>query len=339
MYSTTAYLYQQIVRVVLVDTSGGYFTARYDPVYAKQLTINKGVDNVVLFEFVNQDQKPVNVAGSTFVFRLIDQAGQALLLEKTMEILSAGTGRAKAVITAAETLDWVAQPASYSIERAAGNYVQAVYVDDNSSARGVAYVVDSVQPQHIPSRTLTIPRLYGSPTVFFPPDKAIYYSSEIENPEYLTTFQMQLDQYTGIIKFEAQDFYSTRWLDASPAFEYRTETSLQHFTVAGHFARLRAAFDNRQGQGATASVTVSTEGVVTGVAVDAPGTGYVSAPRVTIQGNGAGAAAAATLGAGGIVAGVTVTAGGSGYTPIDIQGSQRATVVIDGGAVTEILYR
>ena len=48
MYSTTVYLYQQLVRVLLVDTSGGYFTARYDPVYAKQLTINKGVDNVLL---------------------------------------------------------------------------------------------------------------------------------------------------------------------------------------------------------------------------------------------------------------------------------------------------
>ena len=42
MYSTTVYLYQQITRVLLVDTSGGYFTARYDPVYARTLTINKG---------------------------------------------------------------------------------------------------------------------------------------------------------------------------------------------------------------------------------------------------------------------------------------------------------
>jgi hypothetical protein len=46
MYSTTVYLYQQIIRVLLIDTSGGYFTARYDPVYAKTLTVNKGVDNV-----------------------------------------------------------------------------------------------------------------------------------------------------------------------------------------------------------------------------------------------------------------------------------------------------
>jgi hypothetical protein len=71
MYSTTAYLYQQIIRVLLIDTSGGYFTARYDPVYAKTLTVNKGVDNVLLFEFINQDQKPVNITGSTFRFRLL----------------------------------------------------------------------------------------------------------------------------------------------------------------------------------------------------------------------------------------------------------------------------
>ena len=93
MYSTTAYLYQQLVRVLLVDTSGGYFTARYDPVYAKQLTINKGVDNVLLFEFINQDQKPVNIAGSSFVFRVVNQAGDELLITKDMEILSSALGR------------------------------------------------------------------------------------------------------------------------------------------------------------------------------------------------------------------------------------------------------
>ena len=86
MYSTTAYLYQQIIRVLLIDTSGGYFTARYDPVYAKTLTVNKGVDNVLLFEFINQDQKPVNITGSTFRFRLLNQTGDELLLEKDYEV-------------------------------------------------------------------------------------------------------------------------------------------------------------------------------------------------------------------------------------------------------------
>ena len=98
MYSTTVYVYQQRARVIMLDSSGQYFTMRYEPVYAKKLTINKGVDNVLLFEFINQDEKPVNIAGSTFVFRLVNQAGDELLLSKEMEVLSAALGRVKVVL-------------------------------------------------------------------------------------------------------------------------------------------------------------------------------------------------------------------------------------------------
>jgi len=117
MYSTTVYLYQQITKVLLVDTSGGYFTARYDPVYAKQLTVNKGVDNVLLFEFINQEQKPVNITGSAFVFRLMSQNGDRVLVEKDMTSLSNSLGRVKVVLDIEDTINLVAQPASYSIQR------------------------------------------------------------------------------------------------------------------------------------------------------------------------------------------------------------------------------
>jgi len=115
MYSTTAYLYQQIQTVLLVDISGDYFTYRWNPVYSKPLTINKGVDNVLLFEFVNQDQKPVNVSGSEFIFRLLNQTGDAVLLTKEVTLLSPVTGRARVVISALDTDPILAQPASYSL--------------------------------------------------------------------------------------------------------------------------------------------------------------------------------------------------------------------------------
>jgi hypothetical protein len=339
MYSTTLYLYQQLVRVLLIDTSGGYFVRRYDPVYAKSLTINKGVDNVLLFEFINQDQKPVNITGSSFVFRLINQSGEVLMLEKTMDILSASTGRVKVTLTNADTVDFVAQPASYSVQRTAGDYVQAVYVDDNSGARGNALIVDSVQPQHLPSSTLTIPDIYGNPTEFFPPQLAEYFSSEVEAPGYLTTFQMYLDTYTGTIKFQGQDAQGIAWTDASISYQYVAESAWHYFTVTGHYSRLRIAFDNRQGQGATATATVSTEGVVTGISVTAPGTDYQGAARITIVGNGSGAQATSTVNGNGGVGSITVTAGGAGYTPLQIQNTVRANVIIDAGAVTSISYR
>ena len=95
MYITTAYLYQQIQKVLLIDISGNYFDARWKPVYAKNLKLNLGVDNVILFQFQNQDQKPVNIDGSTFTFRIISQNGQDLLYAKELVSLNNTSGRAK----------------------------------------------------------------------------------------------------------------------------------------------------------------------------------------------------------------------------------------------------
>lgn len=336
-YSTTMYVYQQITRVLLVDTSGGYFTLRYSPVYAKSLTINKGVDNVLLFEFINQDQKPVNILGSSFVFRLLDQAGTTLLVEKPMTILSASTGRVKVVLDINDTLDLVAQPASYSIQRTAGDYVQAAYVGADATARGDANVVDSVKPQHLPSRELTIPLLYGGPNQGNP-QPSLYYSSEILEPRYLTTVQAFLDCYTGTMKFEGLRELGETWESASQTYNYLAETGWKYWTIVGNWSSLRMAFNNRLGNGATATATVDTQGVVTGIAVSNVGSNYPAAPRVVIVGNGSGARAVATA-SGGAVGSITLLDGGSGYTGLTLNNPATAKVVLDGGAFTAITYR
>jgi hypothetical protein len=356
MYSTTLYLYQQIVRVLLIDTSGGYFTARYDPVYAKYLTVNKGVDNVLLFEFINQDQKPVNITGSAFVFRLLSQNGDRLLVEKPMEILSATVGRAKVVLDTADTIEIVAQPSSYSIQRASGNYVQAVYVDDNSGARGYCDIVDSVLPEFVPSTPLTIPTIYGKAQQLQPgptdwPDWANspppvnttqlteFYSSYIDTShQSLTTVKMDLDTFTGTIKFQAAENYESIWYDVSPSYEYLAETSTQYFNIQGFHPLLRVAFNNSIGWGATATAT-TTDGVVTSIALGNLGQGYIARPRVQILGNGAGARAVAAVGSDGTVSAITILSGGSGYTPVQFQGTQTATVYLDNGTVTNLQYR
>ena len=356
-YSTTAYIYQQINRVMLVDTSGGYFTLRYSPVYAKSLTVNKGVDNVLLFEFINQDQKPVNITGSSFVFRLMSQNGDRLLLEKPMEILAASVGRAKAVITAEETWVWVAQPASYSIQRSAGNYVQAAYVDANSQARADCNIVDSILPQFVPSSELTIPTIYGKESQVQPgptswPDWALqpqpqntimlteFYSSYINTSQQnLTTVKMDMDHYTGTVKFQAAQDYESVWYDVTENWNFLDETSTQYFNVVGFYPLIRACFNNSIGYGASASVNVSDEGVVTSIDITNRGYNYLAPPKIQILGNGAGAEAVAVVGADGGVGPIIVTAGGSGYTPIQVQSSQKATVLITTGYITNLQYR
>jgi hypothetical protein len=355
MYSTTVYLYQQITRVLLIDTSGGYFTARYDPVYAKQLTVNKGVDNVLLFEFINQDQKPVNITGSGFVFRLLNQAGDQVLLEKEMTALSSTLGRVKVTLTTSDTINLVSQPASYSIQRTSGSYVQAAYVDANSQARADCNIVDSVLPEFVPSADLTIPTIYGKAQQVQPgptnwPDWALtpapvnttqlteFYSSFIETEgKSLTTVKMDLDHYTGTIKFQAADNYLSVWRNVSPTYEFLSETGTKHFNIQGYYPLLRACFNNAIGTGGQASATV-VNGVVTGFTVQNPGMNYLAAPRVQILGDGSGATAQATVNSGSLVS-IAVVTGGSGYVPIQFQGTQTATVLIDNGTITNLQYR
>lgn len=358
MYSTTAYLYQQITKVLLIDTSGGYFTARYDPVYAKSLTVNKGVDNVLLFEFINQEEKPVNITGSTFVFRLMNQAGNELFLEKPMTVLSATLGRVKVVLDSSDTINLVAQPGSYSIQRTSGDYVQAAYVDANSQARADCNIVDSILPSFVPSAELTIPTIYGKAPQVQPgptnwPDWALtpppvnttqlteFYSSFIPtNGQRLTTIKMDLDTFTGTIKVQAADNYESIWVDVTESTTYLSETGSIYINVLGYYPLLRVAFNNSKGFGAMATINVTPLGEVESINVTNPGQGYVAIPKVQILGDGAGAQAECiSVSPDGTIGPIVVTAPGAGYWPIQYQGTQQATVLISNGYVTNLQYR
>ena len=344
MYSTQVYIYQQITRVLLMDTGAGEtFIYRYDPVYAKQLTINKGVDNVLLFEFINQQEKPVNITGSTFLFRVISTAGDELLLEKPMVTLNAATGRAKVTLTSAELLEVLAQPASYSIQRSSGNLVEAVFTNAQAGARAPANIVDSILPQHVPSAPLTIPTIklsaQGSPDGIawtqWPSNpyysgnpnggnfynsflNTEYFSSFIEPTKGITTVQMTLVGYTGTIKAQAAENYQSIFYNVTESTTYYDETRTIYMNIIGWHPIIRLCFNNSifavpDQPGLPALATAITEnGVVTAINVLNGGNGYLAPPKINIIGSGAGATAEATI-SGGVVTGITVTNGGSGY--------------------------
>ena len=345
MYSTQVYIYQQLTRVLLMDTGAGEtFTYRYDPVYAKQLTINKGVDNVLLFEFINQQEKPVNITGSTFLFRAINTAGDQILVEKELVTLSATTGRAKVTLTSAEMLEVLAQPATYSIQRTQpSGLVEAVFTNAQAGARAPVNIVDSVLPQYVPSAPLTIPTLKlsaqasvdgtawsqnpSNPYWAGNPNGGNYWSG-FKNPEYfssfiepvnaVTTVQMTLDGYTGTIKAQAAENYESIWYNVTESTTYYNKTGTIHMNIVGWHPLLRVCFNNsifavpdQPGIPAIAYATTS-NGVVTSITVTNGGSGYLAPPKINIIGDGAGATAEATV-SGGVVTGITVTNGGSGY--------------------------
>jgi hypothetical protein len=364
MYSTTVYLYQQITKVLLIETDGGYFTARYEPVYAKKLTVNKGVDNVLLFEFINQEQKPVNITGSSFLFRLLNQEGDTVLLAKEMVTLNAPTGRVKVTLTDQETSAILAQPASYSIAKTSGGLTTSVFVDAKAGARADCDIVDSVLPQHIPSSPCVIPTVDISAMVdytgisqqqynywqqpnqvstYAPYNSNEFYSSFIEPVGPVTTIQMDLVQYTGTIKVQAAETYQSLWHNVTDSTSYSNHTGTIHINVLGYHNLLRVVFNNslwvtpnNPGYPATGNVIVS-NGVVTGVEITNPGFGYTAPPLILFIGDGAGATAQATV-YNGAISSVTVTNGGSGYRPVPPGGLSAACAFLTG-LVQNILYR
>lgn len=235
MYATPAYLYQQIQPVLLVDISGvgEVFNRRWDPVYAKNLKLNLGVDNVILFQFQNQDQKPVNISGSTFTFRIISQNGENLLYATELVALNAATGRAKVTVPAADTLLLQQQPASWSLEVSSGVLDQAVFTDDNAGARGSIDIVDSVLPAFVASRVLTIPDQA--------PVNNTYYSSTLStNGTRLTSFQIDTATYTGNISVEAASYNADtdpEWYGVSFT-DLRTGNLVSQLTLANSSERV-----------------------------------------------------------------------------------------------------
>jgi hypothetical protein len=359
MYSTTAYLYQQRYPVLLIDTSGAYFTARWDPVYSKPITVNKGVDNVLLFEFVNQDQKPVNITGSEFTFRLINQEGDQIIAEEPMEILSAVYGRAKVTLSRNVCDLFDAQTGSYSIERYSGNLHQSAFVDEGANGRGVAYILDSTFPQYEPSATVTMPTIYGPegypsaapytnrpdwalPVNAPPPSFVENYSSYVNGqPTGTGTFIVKLNTFTGNLKVQAAETYESVWYDASDSYAFYANTSNTVINVYGFHNLLRLAVNQYGGQNgaqqAQANATVE-NGAVTTINIQNPGSGYLAEPLVTIAGAGAGATATANINNSGAITSITVTNGGSGYSPVP-PSQVAASVIITPGVIERITFR
>ena len=362
MYSTQIYIYQQIQRVLVLDSSGAYFDRRWDPVYAKKLTINKGVDNVILFEFVNQDQKPVNITGSQLRFKLINLAGTAQLIEKDMVIINAQYGRAKVTLTSAETSEFPPDPSSYSIERASGNLVEAVFVDAQAQARGDVDIVDSVKPAFVPSHLVTIPTIYGPDSYMDPvfnanyPDWALNppgaYGNVYQDPQRfsshvnsdgssLTTFQMEMDHYTGNVKVQGSQNYESVWTDVTELQSYYNKTGTDYINVLGYHPLLRLVSDQWPGTIQTQVATATAygaNGVITSITVNQPGYGYLAPPRVNIIGLGAGAVAEAEI-EGNSVSAINVINGGQGYISNPQQSNQIAAISLNRGAIISILVR
>ena len=331
MYSTPVYLYQQKQQVLLPATDGSYFQRRWQPVYAKKLKVNRGVDNVILFEFINQDQKPVNISGSTITYRMMSTDGDELLIAKDLEILNALHGRAKVTLTTAELDIIEEQTATWSLERASGNLYETVFTDAYSAGRGQVDIVDSVYPDFVESTILELPE----PTIKRSAANGDrnYTSMAYTANNTLTTFQLDFDNFTGnVIAQGSETQIGPDWYDIGLQTVYANQNTRSYINIDGRHNWIRFQL-NQYGLSGEGVATVA-NGAVTAI-TSAGGSEWYGAgnPNVDIEGNpgGTGATATATLN-NNSVGSITVTNGGQGYIEVPL-------VKINNGRITQILYR
>ena len=331
MYSTPVYLYQQKQQVLLPATDGSYFQRRWQPVYAKKLKVNRGVDNVILFEFINQDQKPVNISGSTITYRMMSTDGDELLIAKDLEILNALHGRAKVTLTTAELDIIEEQTATWSLERASGNLYETVFTDAYSAGRGQVDIVDSVYPDFVESTILELPE----PTIKRSAANGDrnYTSMAYTANNTLTTFQLDFDNFTGnVIAQGSETQIGPDWYDIGLQTVYTNQDTRSYINIDGRHNWIRFQL-NQYGLSGEGVATVA-NGAVTAI-TSAGGSEWFGAgnPNVDIEGNpgGTGATATATLNSNS-VGSITVTNGGQGYIEVPL-------VKINNGRITQILYR
>jgi len=246
-YATQVFIYTQSQFVIINTSVSGRI---YMPQYSKPLTIHKGVDNQLRFQFLNSEQKPVNITGKTITCRVLNYNGTEVLIRKALTLQLPVTGIAVLQLNAAEIEDIPAQKAFYSLEIPVGEFDFPVFVDQNSGARGDMNIVNSILPSFVPSEVVTIPTGQDFPNLH--PNSSgsnfTYYSSVIntqDNP--ILTIQAQYNEYEGNIVIQGSTIVDNDWYDITAA-EYSNISETKGYTINGFHPFIRLQFNSEQGE-------------------------------------------------------------------------------------------
>ena len=253
---TQVYLFNQRQLVVLLERQPGVATRRYEKVYSKNLTVSRGVDNILEFAFVNQDQKPVNITGKEITCRILNANGTKILLQKTLVPLLPLTGITSLQLDIGDLEGIDGQSCFYSLEIPVGTFDYPVFVDSQGGARGVINIVNSVLPSFVESKVITIPSHPQpdkindnvNPEVQPAGDNGAktYYSSVVNTVESpLLTLQLYFNQFTGNVQFEGSTLADFAfYYQIGPTEDYLNITDTRGYNIEGYHPYVRVKIKN-----------------------------------------------------------------------------------------------
>lgn len=233
MYSTNVYNYKQRQIVVL---NSGNSPRRYHNVYAKDLTLNRGVDNILQFHILDQEQKPINISDLSIAFRILDKEGKKILLEQTLTNTLPVTGHCQLELISSD-LDGISpQKCFYTLQMPNDGLNTALFMNNNAGARGVLHIVDSIMPEFVPSATITIPS-HPYPTLL---NAVTFYTSVFStNHQSNLTLQTKLTGYKGTMNVQGSTTGQGDWYDISDVETYNNYSDTKYIHVTGYHPYMR----------------------------------------------------------------------------------------------------
>jgi hypothetical protein len=217
MLNLPVYLYTPVIRVFL-DLENS--TKRgVDMMYHGYAKIAKGLTNTMQFNFINGDQRPIDVSEKEFVFKMFDPYTNKEVLSKDLDILDDGVafstrGQTKLVIDSNLTRNIIPGHYRYSVLRISGANLEPVYTDGASRLDGSILLEDGVTAKHIPSET----------SVFLKNQNDLYTAGPVaanrdgRGNNNLHTFTLHFTNFTGNFKiFATLDNSSSNpnWVEVS----------------------------------------------------------------------------------------------------------------------------
>jgi hypothetical protein len=220
------------------------------PVYAKPLTLNKGVDNKIQFQFLNQEQKPVDITGKSITCRVLNYTGTEVLVQKALDLDFALTGIASLNLNAADIEDIDAQKAYYSLEIPVGDFDYPVFVDANAGARGDMNIVNSVLPSFVPSQAVSIPTGQAFPNISNSSGNTnlVYYTSIVNtqnNP--ILTIQTHYDEYYGNVAILGSSIVDGDFYVIQADDDLANVTETKGYTIYGYHPFVKVQFTSNSG--------------------------------------------------------------------------------------------
>jgi hypothetical protein len=221
------------------------------PVYAKPLTLHKGVDNQLQFQFLNQEQKPIDITGKDITCRILNYEGNQVLIQKSLTLQFAATGICALFLNAADLENIAAQKCYYSLEIPVNEFDFPVFVDQNAGARGVMNIVNSVLPSFVPSYFITIPTGQQFPNTNPNSNgntELTYFSSVLStNDNPILTIQTEYIEYYGNTTIQGSSIVDNDWYDIVTTDIVSNVTQTVGYVIQGFHPYIRMQFTSNAG--------------------------------------------------------------------------------------------